>query len=149
MLASKHGHPVYIRSLCMCSLYCFLYFKSTKRHVQLRHACEEARTSNSDIRQQVRRIGNKFLSHVEVGAQEAVYIVLQMPLRHSSRGITFVNTSPPEERVVLIKPKHVLEELQEDSTDIESGNIVTLYQQRPRASRLCFSVLCKIQTTKA
>ncbi|XP_052681371.1 uncharacterized protein LOC128162243 [Crassostrea angulata] len=99
----------------------------------LRHACEEARTSNSDIRQQVRRIGNKFLSHVEVGAQEAVYIVLQMPLRHSSRGITFVNTSPPEERVVLIKPKHVLEELQEDSTDIESGNIVTLYQQRPRA----------------
>lgn len=130
-----------------CAVYIVSYISKGQRCMSnlLRHACEEARTSNSDIRQQVRRIGNKFLSHVEVGAQEAVYIVLQMPLRHSSRGIT----SPPEERVVLIKPKHVLEELQEDSTDIESGNIVTLYQQRPRASRLCFSVLCKIQTTKA
>lgn len=134
-----------------CAVYIVSYISKGQRGMSnlLRHACEEARTSNSDIRQQVRRIENKFLSHVEVGAQEAVYIVLQMPLRHSSRGITFVNTSPPEERVVLIKPKHVLEELQEDSTDIESGNIVTLYQQRPRASRLCFSVLCKIQTTKA
>lgn len=118
-----------------CAVYIVSYISKGQRGMSnlLRHACEEARTSNSDIRQQVRRIGNKFLSHVEVGAQEAVYIVLQMPLRHSSRGITFVNTSPPEERVVLIKPKHVLEELQEDSTDIESGNIVTLYQQRPRA----------------
>lgn len=118
-----------------CAVYIVSYISKGQRGMSnlLRHACEEARTSNSDIRQQVRRIGNKFLSHVEVGAQEAVYIVLQMPLRHSSRGITFVNTSPPEERVVLIKPRHVLEELQEDSTDIESGNIVTLYQQRPRA----------------
>lgn len=118
-----------------CAVYIVSYISKGQRGMSnlLRHACEKARTSNSDIRQQVRRIGNKFLSHVEVGAQEAVYIVLQMPLRHSSRGITFVNTSPPEERVVLIKPKHVLEELQEDSTDIESGNIVTLYQQRPRA----------------
>lgn len=118
-----------------CAVYIVSYISKGQRGMSnlLRHACEEARTSNSYIRQQVRRIGNKFLLHVEVGAQEAVYIVLQMPLRHSSRGITFVNTSPPEERVVLIKPKHVLEELQEDSTDIESGNIVTLYQQRPRA----------------
>lgn len=118
-----------------CAVYIVSYISKGQRGMSnlLRHACEEARTSNSDIRRQVRRIGNKFLSHVEVGAQEAVYIVLQMPLRHSSRGITFVNTSPPEERVVLIKPRHVLEELQEDSTDIESGNIVTLYQQRPKA----------------
>lgn len=132
-----------------CAVYIVSYISKGQRGMSnlLRHACEEAKTSNSDIRQQVRRIENKFLSLV--GAQEAVYIVLQMPLRHSSRGITFVNTSPPEERVVLIKPKHVLEELQDYSTDIESGNIVTLYQQRPRASRLCFSVLCKIQTTKA
>lgn len=118
-----------------CAVYIVSYISKGQRGMSnlLRHACEEAGTSNSDIRRQVRRIGNKFLSHVEVGAQEAVYIVLQMPLRHSSRGITFVNTSPPEERVVLIKPRHVLEELQEDSTDIESGNIVTLYQQRPKA----------------
>lgn len=76
----------------------------------LRHACEDARRNESDIRQQVSKIGNKFLTHVEIWAQEAVYIILQMPLRHSSRCITFINTSPPEERVVLLKPRHVLED---------------------------------------
>ncbi|XP_065942635.1 uncharacterized protein [Magallana gigas] len=122
----------------------------------LRHACEEARRNESDIRQQVRKIGNKFLTHVEIGAQEAVYIVLQMPLRHSSRCITFINTSPPEERVVLLKPRHVLEDLKDDSTDIESGNILTLYQQRPKIIEgLCladfvsqFSVKYKTAKTK-
>lgn len=57
----------------------------------LRHACEEARRNESDIRQQVRKIGNKFLTLVEIGAQEAVYIVIQMPLRHSSMCISFIN----------------------------------------------------------
>lgn len=31
-----------------------------------------------------------------------------------------------------MKPSHVLEDLKDDSTDIESGNILTLYQQRPK-----------------
>lgn len=35
------------------------------------------------IRQQVSRIGNQFLSHVEIGAQEAAYLILQMHLRQS------------------------------------------------------------------
>lgn len=98
----------------------------------LRQACEEARQNDSNIRQQVRRIGNKFLSHVEIGAQEAAYLVLQTPLRHTSRSVTFINTTPIEDRVVLLKPMHALEELKDDSTDVESGNIVKLYQQRPK-----------------
>lgn len=42
----------------------------------LRQAFEEARQNDSNIRQQVRRISNKFLSHVEIGVQEAAYLVL-------------------------------------------------------------------------
>jgi hypothetical protein len=44
----------------------------------LYEAYKEAKTNDSDIRQQVRRIGNQCLSHVEIGAQEAAYLVLQM-----------------------------------------------------------------------
>lgn len=33
---------------------------------------------------------------------------------------------------MLLKPMHALEELKNDSTDVESGNIVKLYQQRPQ-----------------
>lgn len=59
---------------------------------------------------------------------------------NSSRCITFINTSPPEERVVLLKPRHVLEDLKDDSTDIESDNILTLYQQRPKTIQgLCLA----------
>ena len=47
----------------------------------LRQACTEARKANSTINQQVRDIGSKFLNNVEISAQEAVYIVLQLPMR--------------------------------------------------------------------
>lgn len=53
-------------------------------------ACEKVKLSNNDIRQQVRRIGNQCLTHVEVGAQEAAYLVLQMPLRRTSRSFLSV-----------------------------------------------------------
>ena len=69
----------------------------------LRKACAEAKEGNSTIKQQVRDIGNKFLNSV-ISAQEAVYIILQLPMRKSYREVIFVNTSPPGDRVELLKP---------------------------------------------
>ena len=71
----------------------------------LRKACEEAKEGNKNIVNRVRHIGNKFLDAVEISAQEAVYLVLQMPLRRSSRKFQFINTSDPDERTFFIK-KH-------------------------------------------
>lgn len=51
------------------------------------------------VKQQVRDIGNKFLNNVEISAQEAVYIVLKLAMRKSSRQIVILNTSLPEDRV--------------------------------------------------
>ena len=117
-----------------CAAYIVSYVSKGQRGMSnlLHRACEEAKRTDSDIRQQVRRIGNQFLTHVEVGAQEAAYLVLQMPLRRTSRSFIFINTSPPEERVVMLKPKHILEEMKDDRTDIESNNIIRVYQQRPK-----------------
>lgn len=74
----------------------------------LRQACSEARKGNQNIKQQVRDIGSKFLNNVEINAQEAVYIVLQLPMRKASRKIIFINTSPPNERVELSKEIMIL-----------------------------------------
>ena len=52
-------------------------------------ACDEAREGNSSIKQLVRDIGNKSLNSVEISAQEAVYIVLQLSMRKSSRQVIF------------------------------------------------------------
>ncbi len=95
-------------------------------------AAKEARKGNLDLKKQVRHIGNVFSNAVEVSAQEAVYLVLQMPLTRCTRDVVFINTSPPEERVFLLKPKTVLEELPDDSTEIVSDNIVKRYGKRPR-----------------
>ena len=75
----------------------------------IRKACAEARERNANIKQQVRDIGNKFLNSVEINAQEAVYIILQLPMRKSSRNVIFVNTSPHAERVDLLKPLSEIE----------------------------------------
>ena len=125
-----------------CAAYIVSYISKGQMGMSnlLHQACEDAKRCDSDIRNQVRHIGNKFLTNVEIGAQEAAYLVLQMPLRRTSRSVVFINTSPPDERVVMLKPKHVLEEMKEDSTSIESENIVSLYQQRPKVlNNLCLA----------
>ena len=47
---------------------------------QLDAAAKEARKGNLDLKKQVRHIENVFSNCVEVSAQEAVYLDLQIPL---------------------------------------------------------------------
>ena len=42
-------------------------------------ACKEGKSGSKGLKNQIRHIVNKFLNAVEIRAQEAVYLVLQMP----------------------------------------------------------------------
>ena len=97
----------------------------------LRQACVEARKQNSTIKQQVRDIGSTFLNNVEISAQEAVYIILQLPMRKASRQIVFINTSPKDERVEVLKPVSYINELDDDSEDIFASGLIKRYAKRP------------------
>ena len=70
----------------MSNVYCLLHLKSPKK-ASVRF-CKllvmKPEKGNATIKQQVRDIGNKFLNNVEISAQEAVYIALQLPMRKSS-----------------------------------------------------------------
>ena len=57
-------------------------------------------------------------------AQEASYIVLQLPMRKASRQIIFINTSPPEERVELLKPFDDIKEMDDDCEEIYAGGLL-------------------------
>ena len=57
--------------------------------------------------------------------------MLQMPLKRSSREVTFVDTNNENERVIFVKSKSALEELPKTSTSIESDNNIKRYQRRP------------------
>ena len=79
-----------------CAMYIVSYISKAQRGMSnlLHKATNEARENPTDLPRQVRQIGNAFINHVEISAQEAIYFVLQMHLRQSSRTVLFVNTSP-------------------------------------------------------
>ena len=74
-----------------CAMYIVSYISKAQKGISeiLRVACGETRKVNFTIKQQVRDTGNKFLNNVEISAQEAVYIVLQLPMRKSSGQVVF------------------------------------------------------------
>ena len=125
-----------------CASYIVGYISKSQRGMsaQLDAAAKEARRGNLDLKKQVRHIGNVFSNCVEVSAQEAVYLDLQIPLTKCTRDIVFINTSIPEERIFLSKPKAVLDELPAESTDVESENVIQRYSKRPRQlGKLCLA----------
>lgn len=88
----------------------------------------------------MRKIGNQFLSSVEIGAQEAVYLVLQMPLRRCTRDVIFVDTRKPDDRTSLIKPMSQLKELPGNSKNVEMDNVLKRYKRRPNSMKsLCYA----------
>ena len=117
-----------------CASYIVGYTSKSQRGMsaQLDAAAKEARKGNFDLKKQVRHIGYVFSNCVEVCAQEAVYLVRQIPLTKCTRDIVFINTSTPEERIFLLKLKSILDKLPAESTDIESNNVIQRYSKRPK-----------------
>ena len=123
----------YVLDVYACAVYIVNYISKAQKGMSelLRQACTEAREGHSSIKQQVRDIGSKFLNNVEISAQEAVYIVLQLPMRKASRQVIFINTSPPEERVELLKPIDDIKDMEDDCEEIYTGGLIKRYCKRP------------------
>ena len=123
----------FVLDVYACAVYIVNYISKGQKGMSglLREACNEARNGNSSIKQQVRDIGSKFINNVEISAQEAVYIVLQLPMRKASRQIVFVHTSP-EERVKLLKPLDEIQHLEDECEEIYEGGLIKRYTKRPK-----------------
>ena len=115
-----------------CATYIVSYMSKGCRGMSklLQRTCKEAAEGNNSLIEQMRHIGNKFLNAVEISAQEAAYIALQLSLRKGSRSTVHLNTAPPHERVRLLKSCHELEELADEDTNIDSSNILRRYSTR-------------------
>ena len=122
----------FVLDVYACAMYIVSYISKAQKGMSelLRQACAEARKGNSSIKHQVRDIGNKFLNSVEISAQEAVYIVLQLPMKKSSREVVFINTAPPNERVQLLKPMNDIKEMENDCEDIYTTGLLQRYVKR-------------------
>ena len=126
----------FVTNVYACAMYIASYVTKSQRGMSelLRKAADEAKLNDgNNIRQQLRAVGNKFLNAVEISAQEACYILLQLCMRKSSRQVIFVNTNLPEERVFLLKPQSVIENMDDDDENIEARGLITRYEERPHS----------------
>ena len=125
----------FVLDVYACARYIAAYVTKSQRGMSelMRKASEEAkRETGNDLKKQFRIIANKFINSVEISAQEATYLLLQLPLKRSSRQVFFLNTSPPKDRIFLLKPQHVIDSLQDEDPDIKVDSIVDKYEARPQ-----------------
>lgn len=90
LLATRANMDIqYVMNVYACAKYIASYLTKGQRGMSelLRKACAEVQTGNMVIRQQMRHIANKFINAVEISAQEAAYLLLQLPLRKSLRQV--------------------------------------------------------------
>ena len=122
----------YVLDVYACAVFIVNYISKAQKGMSelLRQACAETRKGNCSINQQVRHLGSKFVNNVEISAQEAVFIVLQLPMRKASRQVIFINTSPPEERVELLKPLDDIKDMEDDCEDIYTNGLIKRYTMR-------------------
>ncbi|XP_070183583.1 uncharacterized protein [Littorina saxatilis] len=117
-----------------CGMYIVTYISKSQRGMSylLKHADDEATRGNHSVKQKVRHIANKFLNHCEVSAQEAVYLLMQLPLTRCTRDVIFVNTSPSCQRVGLLKNSTMLEAMKDEDTDVTLTSLIDRYSERPK-----------------
>ena len=125
----------YVIDAYACATYIVWYLAKGCRGMSkiLVRASQEERMGNSSIMESMRHIGNQFLNSVEISAQDAAYLTLQMALRKSCRSTVFINTAPPAERVRLLKKQTDLEAMDDNDTDIDSSNLMARYANRGAA----------------
>lgn len=125
----------FVTDIYACAMYIVSYISKSQRGMSelLAQACKEARLLNLSVKEQFRHVAKTYSHCVEIGAQEAIYNILGMAMRRSSRSIIFIPTNPPNERTVLLKCYEQLQQLQDDDEDIESGNMIKRYACRPFA----------------
>ena len=132
----KANHDIqYVLDAYACAMYIVSYINKSAKGMSrlMAEACKEARKGNKSLKDSVRHIGNKFLNAVEVSAQEAAYLILQLHMSTKSRKCEFVPTAPYSERTFLLKSKRDLEAMPKNSTDIEADNVIKRYARRPKA----------------
>ena len=116
-----------------CVHYIVNYISKSYRGVSklMREAIKDVRKGYTDNIRRLRIVGQVFLSGSEVSAQEAVYILLSMPLTLNSRQCIFINTGESDKRTKMVKRRTELLQLDPESTDIMATGLLDYYINRP------------------
>jgi hypothetical protein len=91
--------------------------------------------------------GNTLVNLQQMFAQQAVHIVLSLPLNCSSRECIFINTFPIEKCTIVFKNSFLLKQDPNDSKDLLYQSIIDYYIECPLAINNIYLVelVCKYQ----
>lgn len=109
--------------------YCSAYMKKIDQTLSssFKKICEESLSNNYDATQVIWKLGNALLAHQKMSSQQAVHIVLSLPLHHSSWKIIFINTSPLSKWTYILQKQPLLAQEPDDSEDMMWSSIVDKY----------------------
>ena len=124
--------PVFNHYKCITCVCSYFTKDETECSQAIMNAAKEAKESNLNIKDGLRKIGAAFLSTREVSSQECVYKCMpELWLRKIFPKTVFVSTDFPDKRLRVAKNQQELEELDDDSTEIYKSNIIERYAIRP------------------
>lgn len=114
-----------------CIHYIISYVTKDEREMGqvLKAAAEEL--GDPDTKEKMKRCAKQFLSMREVSGQESVYRLLGLPLHKATFSSVFVSTDFKENRVALMKPHNIIEQMDDDDEDVFAKNIIDRYEARP------------------
>jgi hypothetical protein len=121
----------YVLNAYACVMYVASYMMKSERAMGelLKNVMNENRTEK--LKLQLRKVGSAFLNHREVSAQEAVYRILSMPMKHLSRTVVFVDTNPKSNRIGVLKDFNAISQLEDNDENVFQKSLIDKYEHRP------------------
>ena len=144
----------YILDPYACVVYVVSYIGKAQRGMSklLKDAMLHYKAGDTTIKERLRGIAHKFQNCTEISAQEVSYHLLSLPLSKCSRANLYINTSPADKRVRILKSKPVLQGMSHDSEDILQPGLIEHYIQRPdELENICleeFASMYEFQSSK-
>ena len=129
----------YILDPYAAATYCTSYLTKVDNTItsSLQKIIKQSKTENYDAITRIKKLGTTLLNMQQMSIRQAIYIILPLPMHHTSREFQFINTAPYHERAFILKPPKDLEQLHDESTDIMSKSATQRYLDRPAKLENC------------
>ncbi|XP_062713846.1 uncharacterized protein LOC134290684 [Aedes albopictus] len=134
----------FILDVYSCACYLVDYVNKSNRGISGLHreliALQE-QYPDQDYTALLNKVSLKMLNSVEMCAQEAAWVLLRLPMSEASRKVQFLPTMWPHERIRSRKQYRQMdeEEIDEDSTDVWTKNIIQKYEERDGLEDVCLA----------
>ena len=124
----------FIVDVYSCAQYVINYISKSRGELSktLQDIVKQLHKGNTTLPEKLHHLTNTFLNTSEFSAQECVYYILGYPISECSREIVFINTTLPDDRIRIFKPKKQLQELPDDSEDVFTPGKIEAYEKRPK-----------------